>query len=235
MKVKKVKAKNGLIFYCRPETSDEKTIDEVVNNGVYEKKGVKILKDEKWIDLGGNIGAFSVLVCSKGADVETYEPDPTNYQILCENMKLNGFPTNKVHNKAVVHDDRKNDFLHISQTKQFWRNSLERSFGGDFIQVECVNFRNAIASGNCVKMDIEGSEMKIIEKFDIADIKKMVFEWSFDIDNDLIRYRNACEGLKAYFIDVKYRKFDTHDKFLKNWFPPYVNVFCSNEDNSIVT
>lgn len=228
MKVKKVTSKNGLLFYCRPDSSDEKTVEEVINKNVYERNGIEIQKGEKWIDLGGNIGSFTLLALSKGAEVETYEPDHTNYKILCENLKLNGYITNKVYNKAVVHDGRKNDYLHISKTNQHWRNSLVKSFNGDFREVECINFRDVIKNGYCVKMDIEGSEMHIIENFDITGVKKMVFEWSFDIDNNLDRYRNAIDNIKKYFSFVKYRSFGDSKFWKKSWVPPCVNVFCSN-------
>jgi FkbM family methyltransferase len=229
MKVKKITAKNGLCFYVRPNTSDEKTIDEVVNNNTYEKKGIKIQPKEHWIDLGGNIGAFSVIAYSKGATVQTYEPDPISYQLLIENLKLNGFPTNNVYNKAVVCDDRKTAFLNLSKTNQFWRNSIERSLGGGFVEVECINFKNAIRSGNCVKMDIEGSEMPIIEAYDIPDIRKMIFEWSFDIDGSLTRYRNAITSIKKYFKQVNHTEYNAkYDYWQKSWFPPCTNVYCIN-------
>jgi len=43
------------------------------------------------VDIGANIGAFSVLAALLGAHkVLAFEPDPENYAVLCRNIKLNG-------------------------------------------------------------------------------------------------------------------------------------------------
>jgi len=43
------------------------------------------------VDIGANIGAFSVLAALLGArKVLAFEPDPENYAVLCRNLKLNG-------------------------------------------------------------------------------------------------------------------------------------------------
>lgn len=224
-----IKKINGLEFICRPDTSDEKTINEVIGNDVYEKKGIKILPGEHWIDLGGNIGAFTVLALSKGATVSVYEPDPLSYEILCENIKRNGFKAN-ARNKAVTEKANGYSYLNISSTGQYWRNSLMRTFNGaNSVKVETVNFKNVISKGFCVKMDIEGCEMPIIDDWDIEGIPKMVFEWSFDIDDNIDRYRAAVEKMEKYFSVVKADKIKPeHKTWLKSWFPPCKNVYCSN-------
>ena len=73
---------NGIKFYHREGFSDLKTFKEVIGNKVYEKKGMTIKPNERWMDCGGNVGAFTLLACSKGAEVTVYEPDPFNCQII---------------------------------------------------------------------------------------------------------------------------------------------------------
>jgi FkbM family methyltransferase len=43
------------------------------------------------IDVGGNIGWFSLLSAANGAEVSTFEPNPNNYLRTCESMRLNGW------------------------------------------------------------------------------------------------------------------------------------------------
>ena len=81
----------GIKYYYREGFSDQKTFEEVIGNDTYQKKGFKILPDENWMDCGGNVGAFTLLACSKGANVTVYEPDPFNCEMLEKNLKLNGF------------------------------------------------------------------------------------------------------------------------------------------------
>ena len=75
-------------------------------------------------------------------------------------------------------------------------------------------------------MDIEGAEMKIIETIEIK-LKKLVFEWSFDVDDNIDRYRNAVEKVSKQFVNVHAGQVDAkHKVWLKSWFPPCKNVYC---------
>lgn len=217
--------KTGLMFYYRPDTSDIKTIKEVVERGCYEKKYFKIQRGEHWIDLGGNIGAFTLLALSKGATVDVYEPDFEHCEMIKENLSLNGLTAN-IYNKAVVHDNRKTVDFFINRNGNFWRNSIVKNWGAGKKTVECVNFNDVFKVGDCCKMDIEGAEMPIIESINIR-LSKMVFEWSFDIDDDIDRYRNAVEKVRKLFVNVHAGQIDVkHKVWLKSWFPPCKNVYC---------
>jgi len=61
--------------------------------------------------------------------------------------------------------------------------------------------------------------------------KKMVFEWSFDIDGSLSRFWNIIEKLqKEYQVadignTAKFKSRD-YDVWQKSWFPACTNVFC---------
>ena len=78
-------------IYVRPGTTDDKVIDEVLKQNVYEKKkiGFSIEAGERWLDLGANIGTFSLLALSRGAEVYACEPEPDNLRILEDNLELN--------------------------------------------------------------------------------------------------------------------------------------------------
>lgn len=220
-----VSKKTGLKFHYRPNTSDIKTIMEVVEHGVYEKKYFKISHGEHWVDLGGNIGAFTLLAILRGATVDVYEPDFEHCKIIKENLLLNGFTAN-VYNKAVVHDYTKTADFFINRNGNYWRNSIVKNWGAGKKTVECINFNDVLKIGDCCKMDIEGAEMPIVESINIR-LKKLVFEWSFDIDNDIDRYRNVVERMEKLFVNVHAGKIDVKHKFwLKSWFPPCKNVYC---------
>lgn len=218
--------KYGFKFCIRKGTSDEKTIDEVIGKKNYEKKYFKIEKDEHWIDLGGNIGAFTIFAISKGAKVTAYEPDPNNCEMFEKNLKLNKMKA-QVINKAVVSNNNGQSFLSIHKAGQFWRNSLIRNVGDLTIKVPTINFETLTGFDGC-KMDIEGSEMKILEKTNNF-INKLVFEWSFDADVNIDRYRNVVEKMKTNYTTVKARQLNEKYKtWQANWFPPCLNAFCFN-------
>lgn len=224
MKIKKYEHK-GLFFLAREGTSDKKTFDEVIVNNTYEKKYFKIKSGEHWIDLGGNVGAFALNAISKGATVDIYEPDPFNCKMIEKNLKVNGFNAN-IYQKAVVANEAKKMTMYVGNNMQVWRNSLYKNWGNQKFSVDCINYRKVLNENCNAKIDIEGAEMDILE--DIMDFpKKMVFEWSFDVDESLTRYRNVVKSLGYIYSEVKAPKYnDAYVVWQKSWFPPCANVYC---------
>lgn len=220
---------NGIKFLYRDGTSDLKTFEEVIERNVYQKKGMEIETGENWIDAGGNVGAFTLLAISKGASVTVYEPDPFNCEMIEMNLKLNNMKAD-IQNYALVHDNTKQANLFVGNNGNVWRNSLIKNWNGKGIKVDCINFDEVIKNDSCIKIDIEGSEMNILENTK-KKFKKMVFEWSFDIDPSLPRFWNIIEKLqKEYEISAigntaKFQSRD-YDMWQKSWFPACTNVFC---------
>jgi FkbM family methyltransferase len=224
---------NGIKFYYRENTSDLKTFEEVIGRDVYRKKGMTIKNDEKWIDCGGNVGAFTLLACSLGAKITVYEPDPNNCKMIEKNLKLNNFEAEIVC-AGLVHNETKKANLYVGNNGNVWRNSMFKNWNGKGLKVDCVNFDEVIEDGVCVKIDIEGAEMPILENTN-RKFKKLVFEWSFDIDPSLPRFWNIMDKLnKDYKIasignTAKYESRD-YDVWQKSWFPACTNVFCYEKD-----
>lgn len=219
----------GIKFFHRENTSDLKTFEEVIGKDVYQKKGMKILAGEHWIDCGGNVGAFTLLACSLGAKVTVYEPDPNNCLMIEKNLELNNF-TAKVVCAGLVHNEVKKANLYVGNNGNVWRNSMYKNWNGKGLKVDCVNFDEAVSDGVCVKMDIEGAEMPILENTR-RKFKKLVFEWSFDIDPSLPRFWSIIEKLELIYKlgsvgnTAKFQSRD-YDVWQKSWFPACTNVFC---------
>jgi FkbM family methyltransferase len=178
---------NGIKFYYREDFSDLKTFEEVLGNKVYLKKGMTIQAGETWMDCGGNVGAFTLLACSKGAKVTVYEPDPYNCEMIKKNLDLNGFEAT-IKQVALVHNDRKDAMLFIGNNNAVWRNSIVKKWNNKGIKVPCVNFDEEAKNFDCCKMDIEGAEMLILENSNKI-FEKLVYEWSLDIDRNINRLR----------------------------------------------
>ena len=222
----------GIYFWHRENTSDYKTFDEVIKRDVYRKKGMTIEKGENWIDCGGNVGAFTLLACSAGANVTVYEPDPFSCKMIEKNLKLNNFNAQIVC-AGLVHNDIKRTNLYVGNNGNVWRNSMCKNWNGKGIKVDCVNFDEVIKDNQCVKMDIEGAEMAILENTKRI-FKKLVFEWSFDVDASLPRFWNIIEKLEktqkvmSVGNTAKFKSRD-YDTWQKSWFPACTNVFAYNK------
>lgn len=221
---------NGIKFYYREGFSDYKTFEEVIKNKTYLKKGMTINKNETWMDCGGNVGAFALLACSFGAKVTIYEPDPFNCELIEKNLKLNNFKA-EIKQVALVHNETKEIVLFIGNNGNVWRNSIIKKWNNKGIKVPCLNFDDESKNFDCCKMDIEGAEMLILENTNKV-FKKLVYEWSFDIDNNLSRFWKIIEKQKNQYNDFKdignTAKFISRDYnvWQKSWFPACTNVFC---------
>ena len=224
---------NGIKFFHREGMSDLKTFKEVIGDKTYLKKGMTIQDGESWMDCGGNVGAFTLLACSFGANVTVYEPDPFNCEMIEKNLKLNGFKA-EVKQYALVHNDVKNLILFIGNNGNVWRNSIVKKWNNKGIKVPCINFDEEAKKFDCCKMDIEGAEMLILENTKKV-FKKLVYEWSFDIDSSLPRFWNIIEKQKNQYSDLKdvgnTAKFKSrdYDTWQKSWFPACTNVFAFNQ------
>lgn len=215
-------------FLCREGTSDLKTFEEVIVKNVYEKKYFKIKQGEHWIDLGGNVGAFAINAISKGATVDIYEPDVFSCKMIEKNLMLNDMDAN-IYQKAVVANDKKRMTMYVGNNMNVWRNSVYKNWGNQKFTVDCINFKDVIKdTENCVKMDIEGAEMDILENMDLFP-NKIVFEWSLDIDGSLNRYRKIIDKFKPQYKNIIYKKqfYGLPDEFLpKNIIPACDNIYC---------
>jgi len=223
-----------LKFKIRPDTTDIKVIDEVINRNTYQKKNLDFLihSGQTWLDLGANIGTFAVLALALGADkVICYEPEPENFQMLKENLKLNGFPTNryKLYQQAVATATGKQDLYLCKGNYNKYRHSLIKIRGRETTPVSVTTMntvRQKHPAINAVKMDIEGSEIEILENYhDWNGIDLLVFEYSFDVDSSIPRFIAIIKELEKSFTTVHYLKVNPDEANYKH-FPAATMVYC---------
>ena len=218
----------GLDWLVRPDSSDMKSINEVVAKHSYEKQGITLEANQSWIDLGANVGAFTVLAASKGCHVTAYEPDPISFRITQENLKINNLEAEVINAAITTTNTSNTNFYQNSARRNYWRNSLVKQWrGGKSIKVRTLDFREHLYTGANIKMDIEGSEFSILENLDYDQVGNLVFEWSFDIDPSIKRFANVIDNLRKHYKKVTYPKFnETYDHWQPSWFPPCRTVFC---------
>jgi len=220
-------------LHYRENESDIKTYEEVIGKNVYQKHGIKIEKNDNWMDCGGNVGAFTVMASYLGAKVTCYEPDPNLCKMIELNLKENNLNANII-NAALVHNDAKKAKMFFGN--QSWRNSLFKNWkGSSSTVVNCLNFYEQSEKFECCKMDIEGAEMPILENPKIKTFNKFVYEWSFDIDPSLERLWRVYDLQKKNYKKIKVKKESScsikdrkNNLWQSSWFPACTNVYCLN-------
>lgn len=221
----------GLQFDVRPDTSDRKAIKEVVERTGYKRKGYEPQDGEHWIDIGANIGAFSIWAASFGATVEAFEPDPESSELAEHNLQLNGLSRLvTVNNTALTTDSSPGEaeFYRNTARGNVWRNSLFKKWkGGDTITVATEPVTDYWLPSNNIKLDAEGAEMPILEEYATKKVSKLIFEWSFDIDRSITRFENVITNLTDTYEQIHYQKYQSgYDTWQPSWFPPCRSVWC---------
>lgn len=220
-------------MYHRPGTSDEKAINEVIGEHSYRKgfRGTQIvfdvLRGETWLDLGANIGAFTVFAGKQGATVQAYEPFDESFEVLKLNRTLHAVK-GKDHQLAVVGGASGVATMSVMKNGNFWRNSIVKGKRGERSAAVCsVNIEEIITKEiDGVKLDVEGAEFEIIESVrNWRRVKKLVLEYSFDYDNDMKNFYRRMDILRKHFPFVRHAKFkEGMEKH--TFFPPATMVFC---------
>jgi FkbM family methyltransferase len=118
-----------------------------------------------FIDVGANVGYFTLLASTLGARVVAYEPTPSVFARLKENVALNGFDNADLVNAAVM-DKTGTLTLHLSGD-DFEANSL---FGNDpqSVRVAAVSLDRDLADRkighvDVLKIDAEGAEPFVLD------------------------------------------------------------------------
>ena len=144
--------------------------------GAHEAKTTEFLKrflqfedNDVAFDIGANIGWYSLLLNKIAGecaiDIYAFEPDPTNYGLLEENVSRNS--ANHVHlQQRAVADVEDTLQLHLYGKTNLGRHSLLAIHEGETVDVQTVildRFWEALQLGDRVvrfiKMDIEGFEL----------------------------------------------------------------------------
>jgi len=137
-----------------------------------------ITKDGLVLDVGANIGAFSLYACMNGAKrVYAFEPNGQAYDLLCKNISTNNlsdmifprrvaisseagtqvkFPVNASPQNKIMGDDAREGYELVNTT------TLKR-----------VLSENRIYSVDLLKLDCQGMEYEIIESLDKATADKL--------------------------------------------------------------
>tara|TARA_Y100000114_G_C11718670_1_gene307319 strand:+ start:264 stop:968 length:705 start_codon:yes stop_codon:yes gene_type:complete len=200
-------------FKYRPNTTDENIINEILNKQAYRKKKINffIEEDDIWLDGGAHIGFFSLYASKNNAKkIYCFEPEEENFSLLTQNIEMMRRKYNteyEIFSSAVNQKGGQNIMTIAPNT---WRHSLVSHYKKKLptVSISCIaldDILNTYKDINCIKLDIEGSELEILkEEHDFSRIKKMVFEYSFTKDRNMQTFFQCVKKLEKYFnVDIQ--------------------------------
>jgi FkbM family methyltransferase len=202
MKLKSKKIEGRKVYY-RPNSSDEAVLIEVIEKKSYRRVkriDFDVEPGEVWLDLGANIGAFSLYCLIKGAKTTVaYEPDLDCFKILEKNL-----PDCKLHRSLVTcYKDKQFEMFVIDNGKMFSRNTIYDRYNTSYKNT-CPNtfISNIKRKFHGCKMDIEGSEIPILLDNRIPNCEKLCLEYHLSIDQSWKKLDKCIKVLKKNFDEV---------------------------------
>jgi FkbM family methyltransferase len=116
------------------------------------------------LDIGSNVGYFSVLFASKGAKVYAFDPVRENYALLSLTVALNPNLDIELRNCAIGDESGSIDFYIPEQTSLARIRSNSEAKGEDKRTVELITIDQLdLPRVDVVKIDVEGAEEKVIK------------------------------------------------------------------------
>jgi FkbM family methyltransferase len=191
--VHRLEFRNGAVLQGGPRDSAGFLFLEIFANGCY-RRGLPVPLSGVAIDIGANIGAFTLDMAMRNPDltIHAYEPDPDAFAMLLRNIEGNRLSQRvRAWNEAVAGRPG---------TLQIFRGDgsitasahLPTAARGDACRVPAVTLQTAVqrcgARIALLKMDCEGSEAEILETgVDALDaIDRIVAEYHPALVSDVV-------------------------------------------------
>lgn len=162
---------NSLSMSVRKRTSDMYVIDEVFRRKVYGEPPKGIV-----LDLGANVGAFSLYAGQTATRVYAFEPDSSNFTQLVKNTERNNTLPISIFQKAVGGETGKATLHSAAINKGASSLILSRSSTDETVVVVTLDDALSLCGVSHVdflKVDIEGSEYALFDAVSINTLQRI--------------------------------------------------------------
>lgn len=172
-----VKMKSGEIFYSPKNNATISFINEVFLKNCYFTEDIKIDKNDIVVDIGANIGIFSVFAAGYTSNtVYSYEPVPRNFEYLTKNITANGCRNVKTFRTAVGGESGSIE-LSAETEDNMMAGKSEIQTGTKIkipkIALKDIFVQNKIETIDFLKIDCEGYEGQIFRNLPFDYLKRI--------------------------------------------------------------
>ena len=194
---------------------------ELAIYGVHEKNStgeVKkiITQGMRILEVGANIGYYALLETSlAGSDGHLYamEPSPYNFDLLTNNLKLNGLKNYDLYKVAAGSQEGKAKFL-LSGRSNLSTFIEREDLTGEEVDVEVVKLDNFLQGKKVdfIRMDVEGYELEILKGAEMSLSSGNKPKYFFiEVHSELLHKKNSSAREVLEFLG-KYG-YDIHKSF----------------------
>lgn len=168
--------------------TDEIVVKEIWEENVYEVNDDHFNQGGVVVDIGANIGTFSVYAASKGARVYAVEPEPHNAEALNNNIVLNNMQDLITHIPYGISDKKGTAVI-----TDMGGGATIKDDGVFGAEIELISLNDLFSLYNIdvvdvLKIDIEGSELEVIlgaSKENLNKCKYITMEFDIRSGNQL--------------------------------------------------
>jgi FkbM family methyltransferase len=179
--------RNGLRMELRPKRGDRYTFYEAVIRGDYTAHGQLVPSGGTVIDVGANIGCFTLLAAravGPTGRVFAVEPNSATFRQLQHNISINGL-RNVTAVRAAIGGSVGRVSLHSSSISLFcstYKSVNDVTISGEVEQVQMTTLlqfmeENGIAHCDYLKLDCEGSEYDILNDLPAGMVSEISVEF----------------------------------------------------------
>jgi FkbM family methyltransferase len=191
---------------------------------------IQLNRNIVFIDIGANIGYFSLLVASSGIKSIAFEPIKENYELFEQSINENGFQNLIQTYKVALGDERKTSSFNVikhnmgGSTSIDFLFNLQPDFKRDIEILLADDFLYNIEDDMFIKMDVENMEVEVLngmlKTLEKGKVKYILMEIS-KIDKP---YLEIFEILKKYKFNI-----GIHIELLHHFdkSPSRLNISCN--------
>lgn len=209
-----LRLRNGISYFIPTNKNEIYIINEIWNIGTYNYLSRFITDNSIVIDIGANIGIFSIKAAksAKNVKVFSFEPFEENFEMLKKNVHLNSLQDNiRIVRKAVAGKPGELELFYQSQNSgivsmhQNKDNKSLKSFKVPAITLENIFKEYDIEECQFLKIDCEGAEEVILlntPKDLFKRIKSITIEWHHTLNSISVEeFKNFLEerGYKTLY------------------------------------
>lgn len=200
-------------------------IDTATITVIFIKKDYGNIKNNSTvIDIGANIGVFSIFAASTSQDttIYAYEPMSKSFELLLENIKINNFENLIIPFKFGIASHKEKRKLFLAHNSPFHSLYYKNE---KYIEIDCITLKdvfdeNKIKQCDILKIDCEGAEFEILyntPKEYLLRIREIRFEYH-NQKKENYNIKNLAKFLENNGFRVIFFKKDRNDSSGNAWF-----------------
>jgi FkbM family methyltransferase len=208
------RTREGFYIYTNP-------LDDVISLGIAqtgrfveneERQVTEIFKSliersSLVVDVGANIGWYTLLAAKRARKVYSFEPSPVSFSLLQRSVSKNGFK-NVAAYPYCVSEREGSVTLHLADSGNKGLHSIVRNIGSQTIEVRSVTIDSMFPSEtiDLMKIDVEGAELLVLlgahKMIEEGRLRRIVMEWN-PWASEAWQHNHIFEKFNAFCADQK--------------------------------